>query len=473
MSRDRANAPAGSIPRATARIVAYGGVIVALSMSVRVEAAHAIPAFARRYRTTCSSCHTAAPKLNAVGEAFRLHGYRLPQFDEAAARDRPLPLGDDAWRELWPRGIWPGEITSTAPISLRVQADVVANSASRAPAGVHFKLPHEVYLLGGASLGDGLAIFAELGVSPGESLEIAQAKIAFLDVVPKLPRGAVNLWLGRLNPYLFVFADRQVDRAAVLTFGWQSHRVGDVRPAVGDGSAPLTSPNAARLGGSVSGFEMNGVLGGRTHYGIGIAQGASDGEEDNNRHKDLYYKIRHKWGGLRLDGAYDAGGAPPPGGDGQSFDRSVILEHFGYVGAEPGALGVADRYQAFGAALRVVYDRLDIGVGVVTRRDEDPWGLGAAADMRSVFGRTEWMIWPWLFGSVKAEHFTTSSADARRLGFVQGGEDRLLVAPGLIALVRQNVRLILEGEAYARERSTQVGGQPRRAALTARLDVAF
>ena len=36
-----------------------------------------IPAFARMYRTSCSTCHTAAPKLNVLGEAFRLNGYRL------------------------------------------------------------------------------------------------------------------------------------------------------------------------------------------------------------------------------------------------------------------------------------------------------------------------------------------------------------------------------------------------------------
>ncbi len=38
--------------------------------------ASAIPAFARRYGATCSTCHSAWPALNATGQAFKLSGYR-------------------------------------------------------------------------------------------------------------------------------------------------------------------------------------------------------------------------------------------------------------------------------------------------------------------------------------------------------------------------------------------------------------
>jgi hypothetical protein len=39
--------------------------------------AQAIPLFAQRYRLTCEACHTVLPELNAFGEYFRSHGYRL------------------------------------------------------------------------------------------------------------------------------------------------------------------------------------------------------------------------------------------------------------------------------------------------------------------------------------------------------------------------------------------------------------
>lgn len=38
--------------------------------------AHAIPAFARKYQTSCARCHTAFPKLNSYGESFKLRGYQ-------------------------------------------------------------------------------------------------------------------------------------------------------------------------------------------------------------------------------------------------------------------------------------------------------------------------------------------------------------------------------------------------------------
>jgi hypothetical protein len=52
-----------------------------------------IPAFARMYRTACSTCHTAAPKLNVLGEAFRLNGYEMPQTRLLERADEPVPLG--------------------------------------------------------------------------------------------------------------------------------------------------------------------------------------------------------------------------------------------------------------------------------------------------------------------------------------------------------------------------------------------
>ncbi|HVA34337.1 MAG TPA: hypothetical protein VNG31_09330, partial [Candidatus Baltobacteraceae bacterium] len=37
-----------------------------------------IPIFAQRYRLHCTACHSVLPELNAFGNYFRRHGYRLP-----------------------------------------------------------------------------------------------------------------------------------------------------------------------------------------------------------------------------------------------------------------------------------------------------------------------------------------------------------------------------------------------------------
>ena len=44
------------------------------------SAAHALPAWARKYNMNCSGCHApAVPRLNAKGFAFKWAGYRMPE----------------------------------------------------------------------------------------------------------------------------------------------------------------------------------------------------------------------------------------------------------------------------------------------------------------------------------------------------------------------------------------------------------
>ncbi len=60
---------------------------LALAASLAVlfvpASAAAVPAFARKYQTSCQTCHVVFPKLNAFGEAFRLRGYRMPAENQA------------------------------------------------------------------------------------------------------------------------------------------------------------------------------------------------------------------------------------------------------------------------------------------------------------------------------------------------------------------------------------------------------
>ncbi len=59
----------------------YGAVVAlfsVLALSLSCSRAQAIPLFAQRYELQCGACHTVLPELNAFGESFRAHGYRLP-----------------------------------------------------------------------------------------------------------------------------------------------------------------------------------------------------------------------------------------------------------------------------------------------------------------------------------------------------------------------------------------------------------
>ena len=54
--------------------------------------AEAIPAFARRYKMSCTTCHAPFPRLKAYGEEFAGNGFVIPE--EEKDRDY-VSAGDD------------------------------------------------------------------------------------------------------------------------------------------------------------------------------------------------------------------------------------------------------------------------------------------------------------------------------------------------------------------------------------------
>src|SRR6185312_961040 len=56
----------------------------------------AIPAFARKYHTTCARCHTVVPRLNNYGWNFKLRGFHVPGDEEAGK----IVMKDDPFLSL-------------------------------------------------------------------------------------------------------------------------------------------------------------------------------------------------------------------------------------------------------------------------------------------------------------------------------------------------------------------------------------
>ncbi len=436
----------------------------------------AIPAFARKYRTSCTTCHTAAPKLNVLGEAFRLNGYRFPENDALLRSDEPVALGSDEWKDLWPRAIWPGEIPGDVPIALRIVNDFQLTREADAEASSSFRFPEEVYVLAGTTLGDNLSAFMETEWTRKDGLEVLQAKVEFQNIIPGLPDRLLNVWVGLQNLYLFTFADRQIDRAGRQNFLWQEYRVSDLalRNPVADDS--LRSTNTFQLRRTQPAVEVNGLLAGRLYYGVGLAQGAASTTQDDNDRKDVYYKLRYKFGGLGLDGRYAAGGKPVLGGGGQLLDHTLIVEHFGYIGAQPVDGDAEDSHRSFGVSARAIVGPLDAGVGYVWGSNDNPWGAATSGrvDFSSLFARTEYMFFPWFIGSVKFDDLDVDlPTTIRQAGFTEGRMDRTRLTPGVIFLVRQNVRAVVELELFTQDAASKESMQRKPNNLWVRLDVSF
>src|SRR5271169_2397916 len=81
---------------------------------VGLRDAGAVPSFARKYQTSCQTCHTVFPVLNSFGEAFRRDGYRFPSAngseDSDAEKAPSIALGQEEYKKTFPDSVWPDKI---------------------------------------------------------------------------------------------------------------------------------------------------------------------------------------------------------------------------------------------------------------------------------------------------------------------------------------------------------------------------
>ncbi len=321
-------------------------VLLALFLGLAAPAS-AFPIFARKYQTSCVTCHTVYPKLNAFGEAFRLNGYRMPKETEEQIKQKPVSLGSEAYKKVWPDAVWPNELPGNAPLAMNVKMASIYNSftdASGAKTVVHndFQFPQEVNLFAAGTLGENMSFMAELTHaenSDGSSgTEIEHARLGFENLLG--PEHAFNIRLGKFAPNLYagfqemwLMTDNGVDTMFNYNPVGYKGGVGILDDAAGVVSMPAR----------VRGIEAYGVLNHRFFYTFGvstkIAPGANDpvsgtnalnstgspnGNFNNSTHKDFYVRFDYKFGGMGLDGDTEGVTLPPENWREKSFRVGIL-----------------------------------------------------------------------------------------------------------------------------------------------------
>src|SRR5512132_1000632 len=121
------------------------------------SSADAVPAFARRYGVTCSTCHTAWPALNSTGLNFKLSGYRrLNGIDvKPTTDDIDLAMG-----ALHIPAIPPLSVVVTTGFDTETIKRRAADGTTASQTGSSFDLD-SVSLLVATPLGDHLSTFLE------------------------------------------------------------------------------------------------------------------------------------------------------------------------------------------------------------------------------------------------------------------------------------------------------------------------
>jgi hypothetical protein len=421
--------------------------------------ARAVPSFARKYQTSCQTCHTVYPVLNPFGEAFRRNGYRFPSqngsVDSDAVKTNMIALGQEEYVKTFPDTVWPDKIADAVPLSVMFNGNVPINlpdSDAKAAAGNTFTwsgIYAEFHLFGAGSFNDNLTYMTQLTLADDGTFDLETGYLLWNDIIG--PRHAVNIWVGRL------FAPQ------LTSFALHSDYLSDtVMPAVS--VAGLYNPSASFIlgQGHTDGAELNGIIHHRLGYSLGwVASTMAPGLSMPNA-EDVYAHIGIKSGGVALDGEGKYGpNVPDPRKP--WAEKAITLDLFAYhglqrldngtgVGSPAAASMQDDRFYAVGGAIHAQYDSLVGHFGADVEHHARPYQGSAAMGVLPgvpvftdstatvAYGEIDYVVWPWLVPGVRAE-FT--SAD------VAGQSSRaelLRIIPGAAIAFRPNVRAVLTGD---------------------------
>jgi hypothetical protein len=435
---------------------------------VGLRDAGAVPSFARKYQTSCQTCHTVYPVLNPFGEAFRRNGYRFPSQNNSEDSDSikasQIALGQDEYKKTFPDSVWPDKITEAIPLSIMLNGSVPINlpgSAAKEAAGNTFTwsgIEAEMHLFAAGAFNDTLTYMTQLTLesdfgSPGGTFDIETAYLLWNDVVG--PRHLVNIWVGRLwAPQL-------------TSFGLHSDYLSDTQmPAVS--AAGLYNPSAAyTLGlGHHDGVELNGIAGHRFAYALGWVGSSAAGGLSAPNAEDVYAHIGVKSGGVALDGEGKYGpNVPDPRKP--WAEKAITFDLFAYhgmqrldngTGVAPALVQQDDRFNAAGAVVHAQWDSALLTAGVQMERHDAPFqgtaGLGqgtngvpingvpnlANATTVMQYSELDYIVWPWFVPGVRTE-FTNAQVGG-------GGADAQLlrIVPGIAMLARPNIKIVVSGD---------------------------
>jgi hypothetical protein len=399
---------------------------------LNAPSADAVPAFARKYETSCQTCHVGFPKLNPFGEAFRLNGYRLPKETEDQIKIKPVSLGADAYKKLWPKAIYPSDLPGQVPLAFNVKmASVYASSLDangRSLTKNDFQFPQEANLFGGGTLGEHMSFLGEVtwaekpDGSSGTELERAHLQIGpFRDHLINFKLGKFATDLADGFHEMWLSTDNGVD----TLFGFN--------PIGPNGGSELSDTGGISFPGNVKGIEMYGVGAHRFFYTVGAVNGlgpSPGGNTDANAHKDVYARVDYKFGGMGLDGDTTGLVLPPE----NWRERSLRVGVLGYSGNGKGfdvpfpdeKVNVQDRtFTRAGLYASWYFNDLNVfGVAMTGRDKLDTFNAdGALADSSSHrfhtwFVQGDYVILPPLQASLRYENLSPADREARSLRFV-------------------------------------------------------
>ncbi len=303
--------------------ITFAFVLMVFAILASTPQAEAIPAFARKYDMSCTSCHTKPPRLNAFGEAFHMAGYQIPKTKEGELRKK---------RRI---GRINSEIELLNIFALRATGNFIESYSGGKPAETNLALPREIELYFGGTFTDDISYFFNLSneIDAIEGIEnnLFEKKTAFglgkefflmFDLGPALmgkPSGAMGgpmmmgpmIMVGKVDPSTNfsystnrqlvinnpgrVDGDGNIQRFTLAPYAFASKFFG---LQTGDGKSLEVTRSVLYNTSGDFGLDVH-AMAGRFLFQAGVMQGIEAGTSDTNEKKDTYLMTRMNFGGTK------------------------------------------------------------------------------------------------------------------------------------------------------------------------------
>lgn len=444
----------------------------------------AIPAFARKYQTSCSTCHNNYPELNDFGEAFKKNGFKFPKDDETFVKEPPVLLGAKAYQKVFPKAIYPGEIPGTIPIGLRYSGFATFNSKQPLALGflprADLFTPNTFTMIAAGSFGPNISFWIDDDISAGGSGAdggLGDGYIKFNDLGRHigLPKDALNLRFGQFELDLPFSQARTINLSDYDIFDQTSNI----------GSLPGTTMNPLALGTPQRGIEIGGYPNdGNFEWSATLLNGNNDGTAARNS-KDVYVRVSQRFNLERDPSARKEVQAAGP--TGPRDHTSLRVGAFYYYGrnalnldqtAFPGFGVIREPFYRVGADVRFKYRKFELYALGMHAHDTNliPNGTTFSLDpappvtFSGGFAEAEYWFYPWIIGIMRYD-VVNSPTD-----FLNGASEhnaRSRVSPGIQFLVRANIKAEFEYQYRWRQPDPSTSQFFRANGFTAGIDYVF
>jgi len=435
----------------------------------------AIPAFSRKYQTSCTTCHNNYPELNDFGEAFKKNGFKFPKDDETFVKDPPVMLGAKAQKEAFPGAVYPGELPGSLPIAFRYSGNFNWNAKQPKPVQAtafvprtDLFVPNTLTIIAAGSFGPNLAFWIDNDISTGGTGAgggLGDGYLRYNDIghVFGLPKNSFNVRFGQFEPDLPFSQARSIYPSAYDVFSETG--VGQGPTCSATQTVCQTTHNPFVLGTPQRGIEIGGYPN-NGNFTWSIA--AFDGVNSNyglsgalapliaRNTKDVYLRVSQKFNLERDPESRHAVQAAGP--TGPRDHTSIRLGGFYYHGWNELNYGSAqfsflptiqEPFYRAGGDIRFKYRNWELfGVGMVGHDNNHTVDTVAqtiipahAVTYTGGFAGSNFWIYPWMITYMRYD-FVNSPSD-----FVNGASQnrtRNRFSPGFQMLLRANIKVIGE-----------------------------